>query len=342
MYEGRRGIPVLLALARGRSRVRHPDRAVRGPDLGLRAGPGRHRLRHLRPAARLLHPLGQPGRPPRPLPGPRVRRRERPALRLHLHGPATGELLAGRLARPRHRPRLPAPRGSRAVRILRMRTCRRTGSRPPSANCWRSRSAARGDAARGPRARAEDAEEDRRRRRPVLARRAGDPRPDRAPGVRRLVEPARGGQAGQGRAPAPGNAGDGPGRRGPIAGQAAPGGVGAPDGRRARPQLRFCDDLSRREARNFYWSFRLLPAERRAGDVGALRLHAAHRRPRRRARRPPRRRPGRSDLALRPRRRARAVGPTPGRAFPRSRTRWPGEASPRGIFTRSSTASRWI
>ncbi len=25
----------------------------------------------------------------------------------------------------------------------------------------------------------------------------------------------------------------------------------------------FCDDLSRREARNFYWSFRLLPAERR-------------------------------------------------------------------------------
>ena len=35
----------------------------------------------LRPAPRLLHPIGQPGRPPRPLPRPRVRRRERPALR---------------------------------------------------------------------------------------------------------------------------------------------------------------------------------------------------------------------------------------------------------------------
>ena len=137
MYGGEARHPVFLALPRDRRRVRHPDRAVRGPDLGVRAGPGRHRLRHLRPAPRLLHPLGRPGRAPRPLPGPGVRRGERPALRLHLHGPATRELLAGRRPRPRHPPRLPPARGPRAVRLSRMPTCTRAGSRPRSASCSR-------------------------------------------------------------------------------------------------------------------------------------------------------------------------------------------------------------
>ena len=50
-----------------------------GPDLGVRAGSGRHRLRHLRSTARLLHPLGQPGRPSGPVPRAVVQRRERPA-----------------------------------------------------------------------------------------------------------------------------------------------------------------------------------------------------------------------------------------------------------------------
>ena len=117
MYEGEARHPVMVALAETVERVRHPDRAVRGPDLGLRAGPGRHRLRHLRPAPRLLHPLGDPVGHLVLYLGRAFDAGERPALGLHLHGPATRELLAGRGPRPGHRPRLPAARGPRAVRL---------------------------------------------------------------------------------------------------------------------------------------------------------------------------------------------------------------------------------
>ena len=71
MYQGRARHPVMIALAETVERVRHPDRAVRGADLGLRAGPDRHRIPHLRAIARLLHAVGQPGGPP----GPVCRRR---------------------------------------------------------------------------------------------------------------------------------------------------------------------------------------------------------------------------------------------------------------------------
>ncbi len=66
-------------------------------------------------------PVGQPGRAPRPLPRPRVHRRERPPGRPHLHRAPTRELLAGRGPRPRDRPDLPPREDRDAVRLPRRR-----------------------------------------------------------------------------------------------------------------------------------------------------------------------------------------------------------------------------
>ena len=51
-------------------------------------------------------------------------RRERPPGRRHLYRAATGKFLAGRGPRPGNRPRLPAPRGPRALRLSRGRSPR--------------------------------------------------------------------------------------------------------------------------------------------------------------------------------------------------------------------------
>ena len=72
-----------------------------------------------------------------------VRRCQRPALRRDVHRPATRELLAGRGARPRDRPDLPAARGSRAVRRQPEMICVRCGSRRHSRPCSRLRSSVR-------------------------------------------------------------------------------------------------------------------------------------------------------------------------------------------------------
>ena len=136
-----------------------------------------------RPAPRLLHPLGQPGRAPGPLPRPRSFDAENARLSdATCTGAATGELLAGRGPRPGHRPDLPAPRGPRAVRLSPMTTCGRCGSRPAFAELLRVRGRAAapcsrpGRAGSSPDARALAVDVD------LFSRGAGDPRPDRAQG----------------------------------------------------------------------------------------------------------------------------------------------------------------
>src|SRR5262249_44169517 len=137
-----------------------------------------------------------------------------------------------------------------------------------------------GSVRRGPRAGAEDPAGAGRGRRPVLPRRPGDPRPDRGPGLRRADRPAGPDPLDQG--PAAGTrrrgADDGPAARQALrpgedrrlarrdrARVAAIGEhpVKAGGDRALRDSYRFCGALSRREARNFYYAFLLLPPGRR-------------------------------------------------------------------------------
>src|SRR5262249_38133707 len=100
---------------------------------------------------------------------------------------------------------------------------------------------------------------------PVHARRAGDPRPDRGAGVRRALSAPEPEPAGQARPAGPLSVGPARAIRGP--GGRRPGGLGrGPEGPVNDPlaaSYRFCGELSRREARNFYYSFLLLPPGRR-------------------------------------------------------------------------------
>ncbi len=91
--------------------ARLADRAVRGAAVGLPAGRHHHPLRDLGRGGRLLPPLGQPGRPPRPAALRAPRRAVRPVVRRHLHGAPAHELLAG--LRPRLAPRPAIRAGSR-------------------------------------------------------------------------------------------------------------------------------------------------------------------------------------------------------------------------------------
>ena len=78
MYQGEARHPVMIALAETVERYGIPDRAVRGPDLGLRARPDGHRISDVSTIARLLHAVGQPGRASGPVRCRRVSRRKTP------------------------------------------------------------------------------------------------------------------------------------------------------------------------------------------------------------------------------------------------------------------------
>ena len=108
---------------------RHPDRAVRSADLGLRAGSVDHRIHELSTIVGLLHAIGQPSGPAGPVRRRRIRPGERRALRRHLHGAPTGQLLAGRGARPRPSGGSTCPARTGTASAIRSPTCVRCGSR---------------------------------------------------------------------------------------------------------------------------------------------------------------------------------------------------------------------
>ena len=169
-----------------------------------------------------------------------------------------------------------------------MRTCARGGSRPRSRDCCVRGRPRPGAAARRagrwcrrmPRALAVDVD---------LFSRGGLAILDRieAQGFDVLIAPAGAGQAREGRAPAAGRCWRRPGRRGGTTAAPAPGGSRAPDGRRrSRGELRLLRRPLAARGEELLLGFLLLPGRPPPVDVGPLRLHAAHRRPRRRAGRP--------------------------------------------------------
>src|SRR5262249_5664087 len=194
----------------------------------------------------------------------------------HLHGAPIGQLLARRGARPGHWEDLSAPGGSAALRLF------GSGLAGPALHhCVRRVDEVRGRAdappiCRGAGPGGSSPAGVRRRYRPVHARRPGDPRSDRGPRSPRAECPA--GAEPMDQAPAPGACGDRlragqaprP-RNSPSyvqAGRGEAGVVAFGEGpvtkdRVLEESYRFCAAVARREARNFYAAFRLLPASRR-------------------------------------------------------------------------------
>ena len=121
MYHGEARHPVMIALAETVKRHAHPHRPVRGPDIGLRAGPDGHGIPDVRTVARLLHAVGQPRGHLVLYVAGAFSPGERATGRRDLHGPSTGQFLAGRRPRPGHRPHLFAARGSGSIRLSRRR-----------------------------------------------------------------------------------------------------------------------------------------------------------------------------------------------------------------------------
>ena len=118
--------PEIFVALGARSRALDCRRAVRGSAQRVPAGRHGHALRDLGRRARLLPPIGQPGRPAR-APHRRLPRRASSTLvRRDLHGAAAHELLAG----PEDRLRPRAPLSSR-------RRAARHGARPPTLDARR-------------------------------------------------------------------------------------------------------------------------------------------------------------------------------------------------------------
>ncbi len=359
MYQGQARHPVMIALGETVERYGIPIEPFEALISAFEQDQSVTEYLTYRAIARLLHAVGQPGGPAGPVRRRGVQPGECPALRRHLHGTPTGQLLAGRGARPGDRADLPAPRGSGSIRLSGVRPagaavhagvrradevrgradpracsprggpwCRGCRGRWPStstcsrAAAWRSSTGSRPGVRRLERpADAEPMDQ-------APAARARGRGDDDGPAARRVLRPGvevgRGYTRDHAHVDALGEfpVNDGPGAPRRVIASAAR----CRGARRGTSTMRSCS----------------CPAIAAAVDVCTVRVHAAHRRPGRRARHRRGESSGTRHLAAgarrragRPLRRSLAGAPRPGRH------RGAARASPRSCSTRSSRGSRW-